>query len=369
MLDVRNGLPGEVASELGGLDDANRRAMPPKFYTSPDVLAAEVEPVFLSGWLCAGRADEVANPGDFYTLDLMGEPLIVTRDGTGTVKVLANVCRHRGSRLVEGRGEAKKFTCPYHAWTYGLDGGLVRAPLIEGDTSNCNLHVFKSEQWMGWIFVNLDGTAPALGPQLADLEPYVRNFHPEAMRAHDPTDELWNVNWKGLAENFMEGYHLTPVHLKTLHPMTPTKLCEKFPGGAAWTGYKAHFDDKFEGRPEVHPDMTEEECRMSMMFWIYPSFVAGMGPNSVTFMSLQPDGPDRVQVRWDTAFRDGLSPEDAQARWDFAAAFNSEDKPQIEDMQRGLHSRYAVGGPLAPADYEGCIWDFYHWMAGRLLPG
>ena len=369
MLDLRTGLPPEVAAELGALDDTNRRALPPKFYTDPAVLAEEVDAVFLSGWLCVGRADEVSEPGDFFTLDLMDEPLIVTRDKTGMVKVLANVCRHRGSRLVEGRGEAKKFTCPYHAWTYRLDGQLVRAPLIESDTSDCNLHVFNSEVWMGWVFVNLDGTAAPLGQQLADLDPYVRNYHPEDLRAHSPAEEVWGVNWKGLAENFMEGYHLTPVHLKTLHPMTPTKLCEKFPGGEAWTGYKAHFDPGFEGRTEVHDDMTEEERRMSMMFWIYPSFVAGLGPNSVTTMSLQPDGPDRVRVRWDTASREGMSHEEAQARWDFAAAFNSEDKPQIEDMQRGLHSRYAKGGPLAPADYEGCIWDFYHWMAGRLLPG
>ncbi|MEM1297920.1 MAG: aromatic ring-hydroxylating dioxygenase subunit alpha [Pseudomonadota bacterium] len=367
MLDVRAGVPPEIADELGALDDANRRAMPPAFYTSPDVLAAEIEPVFLSGWLCVGRADEVAKIGDYYTIEMMEEPLIVTRDKSGEVKVLANVCRHRGSRLIEGRGEAKKFTCPYHAWTYGLDGGLVRAPLIEGDLSECNLHVFRSEVWMGWIFVNLDGTAPSLADQLADLDPYVRNYHPEEMRAHNPVHETWDVNWKGLAENFMEGYHLTPVHLKTLHPMTPTKLCEKVPGGAAWTAYKAHFNPAFEGRTEVHPDMTEEECRLAMMFWVYPAFVVGLGPNSATTMSLQPDGPDRVRVMWDVATRAGMDPEAAQYRWDFAASFNAEDKPQIEDMQRGLRSRYATAGPLAPADYEGCIWDFYHWMAGRLL--
>ena len=367
MLDVRAGLPPEVTAELGALDDTDRRAMPPSFYTSPDVLAAEVDAVFHASWLCVGRADEVAGDGDFTTLDLMGEPLIVTRDDTGKVRVLSNVCRHRGSRLVEGKGQTKKFTCPYHAWSYRLDGSLLRAPLIEGDTSNCNLHAFATEEWMGWIFVNLDGTAVPLSEQLADLEPYVRNYHPEDLRAHAPAEEVWGVNWKGLAENFMEGYRLTPVHLKTLHPMTPTRLCEKIEGGAGWTGYKAHFDDKFEGRSEVHPDMTEEERRMSMMFWIYPSFVAGLGPNSVTYMSLQPEGPDKVRVRWDTACRKGMSQEDAQARWDFSAAFNSEDKPQIEDMQRGLHSRYATGGPLAPADYEGCIWDFYHWMAARLL--
>lgn len=364
-----HGLPGAVAQELADIREgvvATPRSMTPAFYTDPSVLAAEKD-MLAGSWLCLGRADAIPKQGDFFTRDVLGEPLIVARSGDG-VRVLSNVCRHRGSRLVDGQGSTKKFTCPYHAWSYGLDGGLIRAPLIEADMSDCKLPVFASEIWMGWIFVNLDGTAPPLAAQLADLDPYVRNYHPEDMRAFDPRVENWGVNWKGLAENFMEGYHLTPVHLRTLHPMTPTRLCEKVPGGAAWTAYKAHYDEKFEGRSEVHPDMTLEECRVSMMVWIYPGFVLGLGPNSATYMSLLPDGPDRVLAHWDNIYRDGMTREGAQMRWDFAASFNAEDKARLEDMQKGLHSRWATGGPLAPADYEGTIWDFYHWMAAR-LPG
>ena len=368
MLDHGTTLPAEVAAELSALAAGTAgepRSMAPPFYTSSAVLAAE-EKMLLSCWHCLGRADEIPNPGDFMTTQLLGEPLIIVRSAEG-IKVLSNVCRHRGSKLVEGTGTAKKFTCPYHAWMYGLDGALIKAPLIEGDTSNCNLPTFACEEWMGWIFVNLDGTAPSLNEQLVDLNPYVQNYHPEDMRAFDPRDEGWGVNWKGLAENFMEGYHLTPVHLKTLHPMTPTRLCKKIPGGAAYTGYKSHYDEKFEGRSEVHPDMTPEECRVSMMVWVYPGFVMGLGPNSVTYMALLPDGPDRVRVRWDNCYRDGMTREGAQHRWDFAASFNAEDKVRLEDMQKGLHSRWATGGPLAPADFEGTIWDFYHWIAPRLL--
>ena len=367
MLDLRAGLPPEVAAELGALDQGEPRAMPPAFYTSADVLAAEIGPVFLSGWICLCRAEEIAAPGDFLTRDMLGEPLIAVRGKDGEIRVLSNVCRHRGSRLVEGAGSAKKFTCPYHAWTYGLDGGLVVAPFMEADTSGCNLPSFSVEEWMGWVFVNLDGTAAPLTPQLEGATAHVRNYHPEEMHAIRPTTETWAVNWKGLAENFMEGYHLTPVHLKTLHPMTPTRLCEKVQGGAAWTAYKAHYDQGYEGRTEVHPDMTEEEQRLSMMVWIYPGFVAAVSPNSAVYMSLLPAGPDHVEVRWDCIGRSGIPEEEEQARWDFAASFNAEDKPQIEAMQLGLKSRFATAGPLAPADFEGCIWDFYHWMAGRLL--
>ena len=363
-------LPIELVAELRAIADGTAtepRSMTPAFYTDPYVLKAEEQAAFLSSWVCLGRSDEIANPGQFFTRDVVEEPLIVTRGKDGEVRVLSNVCRHRGSRLVDGSGETKRFTCPYHAWTYGLDGGLIKAPLIEGDTGNCNLPAFNAEEWMGWIFVNLDGSASTLAEITEDMNPYVRNYHPEELVSFSPGTENWGVNWKGLSENFMEGYHLTPVHLKTLHPMTPTRLCEKVEGGAGWTVYKAHYDEKFEGRSEVHPDMTEEECRVSMMFWIYPSFVVGLGPNSATYMSILPDGPDRVNVKWDNIYRPGMSDEGAQMRYDFAASFNAEDKVRLEDMQKGLHSRFATGGPLAPDDYEGTIWDFYGWIAPRLL--
>ena len=372
MLDgqAMGAIPQDVLAELAAIRDGKAgapRSMTPAFYTDPRVLAAEESAVFLSSWLCLGRADQASKPGEFFTRDVMGEPLIVVRGKDERIRVLANVCRHRGSRLVEGIGKTSRFTCPYHAWTYGLDGGLVRAPLIEADLDGCDLHAFASETWMGWVFVNLDGTAPPLAGQLKDLDPYVRNYHPEDMRAHKPGTEIWGVNWKGLAENFMEGYHLTPVHLKTLHPMTPTRLCEKVPGGQAWTAYKSHYDERFEGRTEVHPDMTPEECRVSMMFWVYPSLVVGLGPNTATYMSLLPSGPDAVEVYWDNIFRTGMTKKNAKMRYEFAASFNAEDKVRLIEMQKGLHSRYATGGPLAPADFEGTIWDFYHWMAGRLL--
>ncbi|MEM7744027.1 MAG: aromatic ring-hydroxylating dioxygenase subunit alpha [Pseudomonadota bacterium] len=368
-IDATAALPPAVAGELAAIRDgtAPRRSMDPAFYTDPAMLPAEVEGVFLSGWICLCRAEEIPTPGSYLTRDVLGEPLIVTRDGTGAIRVLSNVCRHRGSRLVDGQGTTKRFTCPYHAWTYGLDGALVRAPLIEGDLSGCHLPSFAVEEWMGWVFVNLDGTAPPHGASLADLDPHVRNYHPEEMQAKVPTIETWAVNWKALAENFMEGYHLTPVHLKTLHPMTPSRLCEKIPGGAAWTGYKSHYDDAYEGRTEVHPDMTAQEQRMSMMVWIYPGFVAAISPNSCVTMSLLPAGPEAVETRWDVLVRKGVSEHEARARHDFAASFNAEDKARLVELQKGLRSRFATGGPLAPPDLEGCIWDFYGWMAGRLM--
>ena len=349
-----------------------RRAMPPEFYTSVDVANVEEQRVFRDGWVCVGRLDEIPTSGDYFTTEVIGESLIVARGDDGTARVLSNVCRHRSSLVASGAGSARQFLCGYHHWSYALNGSLKRAPLmdtVEGfDPAQCGLHQFAAEEWMGWIFVNLSGTAEPLTPQVADLDSYVAGYHPEEMRTVKAGPEQWPVNWKCLAENFMEGYHLTPVHLTTLHPMTPTNLCEKIEGRPAFTGYKSHYSPGFEGRPPFHPDMSDEQRNMSMMVWIYPGFVAAISPNSAVYMSLTPTGAQDVQTRWGVIAREELFEQGtAGDRWDFAASFNAEDKVRLVSLQHGLNSSVAIRGVLAPEDYEGCTWDFYHYMAGRLL--
>jgi len=331
------------------------RAMPADFYLSEDLTARETEQLFVQGWICVGRTDEVENSGDYYTLNVFDEPLVVIRTDNNEVKVLSNVCRHRGSVVMQDSGNTRKLSCPYHKWTYALDGKLLAAPLLDSgehaiDKKTCALPSFRTAFWMGFIFVNLDGKAEAFEDHIVGLDAYVKNYHVEQMRTVQVGPETWPVNWKCLAENFMEGYHLTPVHLNTLHPMTPTKLCEKIPGGTGYTGYKSHYSENFEGREPFHPDMTNEERNQSMMVWIYPSFVAAVSPNSTVYMSITPAGAEALQTRWGVAAREELfdteGEGDAKARYEFAASFNAEDKARLIDMQRGLHSRFSGQGPM-----------------------
>lgn len=353
-------------------EEQTPRAMPAGFYNDPNVLDFEIEHLFLNGWLCVGRADEVPQPGDYFTLEMLGEPLVITRDKDNQVRVLSNVCRHRGSIIMKGSGNSAKFTCPYHKWTYALDGKLMAAPLMDEstglDTKACALPSFRTAEWMGYVFVNLDGKAEDFADSVQGINPYVKNYHNEEMLTVQAGPEHWPVNWKLLAENFLEGYHLTPVHLNTLHPMCPTKLCEKVEGGPGFTGYKAHYSDNFEGRAPFHPDTTEEERNLSMMVWIYPGFVAAFSPNSTVFMSITPTGPDSLQTRWGVAaHKDTFESGEAQQRYDFAGSFNAEDKERLVDVHKGLSTtRYSGRGHLAPADYEGTIWDFYQYVAKRL---
>ena len=368
-------LPADTTSALEErLRDASAvpRGMPASFYTDPVMVPIEVERVFLGGWICVGRADEIPREGDYHTLEIVDEPLVVVRQADESVAVLSNVCRHRGSRILAGAGHASRLTCPYHRWSYALDGRLLAAPLVRGtagfEADECRLPRFRTRTWMGWIFVNLDGKADDLPAGMEGLDAYTRNYHAEEMRTIGVETERWEVNWKCLAENFMEGYHLTPVHRTTLHPMTPTRLCEKIPGGPGYTGYKSHYDPAFTGRTQVHPDMTPEERSQSMMVWIYPSFVAALSPNSSVYMSITPDGPMSLRTRWGVVARDEVFESgEANERMAFARAFNAEGRERLLDVQKGLRSRFATRGVLAPPDHEGTVWDFYRYMAARLL--
>jgi phenylpropionate dioxygenase-like ring-hydroxylating dioxygenase large terminal subunit len=344
------------------------------YYTSPDYLELEREELFRKQWICVGHVDEVSSPGDYFTTELIDEPLLVVRDAGGTVCVLSNVCRHRGNRVALGRGHAARFVCGYHAWTYRLDGQLLTAPLIqEGahfDKRDCRLRQFAIETWQGFIFVNLDGTAAPLASALAATEPYLRNYHSEERHFLFSAEETWNTNWKCLVENFMEGYHLSPLHANTLHAITPTALCEKLPDGPGFTGYRSNFHPTCPERGPYHQDLTAQERRSDVFYCVYPSFVVGFAPHFTLYMCLRPITVDTVGIRW------GITgvPDDPESPivTDYirlCKAFCAEDRAMLESLQKGLKSRYYTPGPLAPDNVEGTIWDLSQYMGRRLADG
>lgn len=346
-------------------------SMPAEYYTSMDLLEQETIEVLRREWMCLGHVGEIRNPGDFFTTDLLDEQLIVTRDIQGAVRVLSNVCRHRGNRVAEGAGNSRKFVCRYHTWSYDTTGALLSAPLMKGQTGfdkeKCGLPEFASETWNGWIFVNLDGNATPLAPRLEGLGGVIKNYRPDERFLVFMEEDIWNCNWKCLFENFMEGYHLSATHLETLHPITPTNLCKKMVSGDAWTGYHAYYDPSYPPRGPFHPELTEDERRNSPMYGIYPNLVVGMATNFTLFMCLRPDGPDKVKIRWGvTGLEDLPESQKVQDYVSLCRAFNAEDKEKLEALQQALKTRYYHGGPLAPDDYEGTIWDFTRYMARHL---
>lgn len=351
-------------------DDTYRYSLPPKFYTSKKWLTYETKHLLRREWHCLGRVDEVAKAGQYFTLDVLGEPLLVVRGKDNIVRVLSNVCRHRNMQVANGQGQALTFVCPYHAWSYKLDGSLLQAPLMNDiDRSQCALPEFQSEIWQGFIFVNIAGDAPPLAPRLSGLDRVLKNYHSDEMHHVFVTEEIWDANWKCLLENFMEGYHLSHVHPQTLGHRTPTKLCEKFSGGDGFTGYRAHYPEVAPARGNCHPDLTEQEKNCSTLFSVFPTMVASQSSDVLAYISMQPFGVDRIKIRWGLSVYDNEMPEaEIQSRVELWQAINAEDQAKLAKVQHSLRSKSAVAGPLAPNDFEGTIRDFYGYLAKQLHP-
>ena len=354
------------------VDASEAYVMPSSYYTSEEFFEFENENLSRKEWVCLGRGGEIPKKGDYFTTDLIGEPLLVCRDSSDQVRVLSNVCRHRGNIIASGVGNSSRFTCSYHAWTYKNDGQLVGAPLMESvknfDKANCRLPEFACEIWQGFIYVNLDGKAKPLAPRLEALMPHIKNYDLQDRTYVYGEEEIWQTNWKCLTENFMEGYHLDFTHPTTLKPITPTKLCKKLPAGEGYNAYISGYDPNTPGRGPYPPNLTEEEQRYSMMFGIFPCHVVGLAPNNCVYLCLRPVSADSVAVKWGICSVLKEPGEDIVQNYvELMQKINSEDKAKLETLQRGLKSRTVTQGPLGPHDLEGTIWDMYLYMAGHLV--
>lgn len=339
------------------------------FYTSQEFFEWEKQTVLRQGWHCLGRADEIPEVGDFYTLNLLDEPLIIVRETPDTIQVLSNVCRHRGMPVALGEGNSKRFVCTYHAWTYGLDGDLLRSARMKNagfDPDKCGLPQFACTVWNGFIYASLSDDPVPLEETLGDLNTLIANYEPAKYRIVHQASEVWNTNWKCLVENFMEGYHLSVVHPQTLHGYTPTGLSRKGPSGDGFTSYFANYPAQASPRGHGAPELSEEERRRSSLFSVFPAQVASVAATLLVSLTILPLAADKITVRWTlSAYGDDLDAETLDARIALWNEVNREDRVKLELMQSALSSKHAIGGPLAGDDYEGTVRDFQTWLAAQ----
>lgn len=199
----------------------------PRLYTDPAVYAAEQERIFRRQWIAIARSEWLATPRTYFACELAGDPIVLTRDERGALHAFANVCLHRACPIASGRGavDHDSLTCPYHRWTYGLDGRLKSAPLMDQavhfDKTTLRLPALRVEEWLGWVFVNQDLAAAPLAPQLRAVHELVAPVRVEDMTVYKTLtfDSRWN--WKIMVENFMESYHHIGAHRATLNTTHP----------------------------------------------------------------------------------------------------------------------------------------------------
>ena len=356
-------------SEALGYDEA--WSMPVSYYTDPAVLALEREHLYGKEWICIGRSDEVLKAGDFMAFQLCDEPIVALRGNDLKLRVLSNVCRHRGSILTDGKGNGPRLVCPYHHWSYDLEGKLAGAPRMEAhkdfDKTTCRLPEFAAEEWHGFVFANLSANPPPLAPRLQGLEAMIAHYHMEEMTTRYVIEDRWPVNWKCFIENFMEGYHLSPLHRTTLHPMNPTRLSTHMPPGDAYFGYNAGFSPDLPRSYKGHPDLSDAEAMNCVMLAIPPGLVSGCSGDYSSFICVQPEAVDRVRVKMGLMFfGDTWQQSDVDYAVKLFHGYMAEDKGVLANMVRGHASRHYSRGPLAPADFEGPVLDFYRFYAKRL---
>ncbi|MCG6902259.1 MAG: aromatic ring-hydroxylating dioxygenase subunit alpha [Rhodobacter sp.] len=337
------------------------------FYTDPDYFDWECRSVLRSGWYCLGRTDEIPEPGDYFTARILNEPLIVVRGDDCRIRVLSNVCRHRGMPLAEGSGNTRRFVCPYHAWAYGRDGALLRAARMDNagfDAKSCRLPGFASTHWRGFVYCNLNPEAAPFIDAAPDLDTLVAPYQGETFRVVHSAEEAWRTNWKCLVENFMEGYHLSVVHPVTLHGYTPTGLAKKAASGPGFTSYNANYPLDIPPRGTGAPGLSDAERKRSTLFAVFPAQVASQASSLLVSLSIFPLAVDLIRVKWTmSVFGDDLDEATVSARIALWEQVNAEDRDKLEKLQQALGSDHARAGPLAGDDYEGTIRDFHLWLA------
>lgn len=355
------------------------RTLPRKAYFDDGIFRLERERIFAREWVCVGREEAVAEPGDYHVVSVAGDSVLLVRGQDGQIRAFFNLCRHRGCQLVltgegptvgERVGPGGRFTagirCPYHSWTYALDGALRAAPFLDedGDFSRADLplHPVALDSWGGFLFVNLTPASTAaegrtLRTQLGEAPTRVARYPLQGLRTARRIVYEVAANWKVMLENYNECYHCAGVH---------PELCALVPafkhrGGSeldweagiphrpgAWT-----FTESGTSTRQPFPDLNDDERVRHKGELLYPNLMLSLSADHAAAFTIWPQGPQRTTIACDFLFapeemaKPGFDASDAVDFWDLV---NRQDWTICEGVQRGMQSRAFQSGFYAPME-------------------
>lgn len=279
-------------------------------YTSPDWYQRELDTLFRKDWLCVGRAEQIPNVGDFFSIEVIGQPLLVVRDEAGQVRVHSALCRHRGAIIAEGQqGKCRAFVCPYHSWTYSLAGKLVSTPGnpppmagVEGfKASEHGLNPVRSEMWSGFIFINFDPGAQPLLHWLGDLPEFLAGYDLENMQWTNKDVYVVDCNWKIWLENAFENYHAMTIHRKHMDPANPQNWTFERTNGPWEAMFSKRSIVAYSGLPPI-PGLDERKASGLFHIWVQPSVQIILTSSYMKFRQYLPEGPERLRLYENWAF-------------------------------------------------------------------
>jgi Rieske 2Fe-2S family protein len=356
-----------------------RMTLPARYYTDPANFAAELDRFFTRMWVCVGRTGEISQPGDFLVREVAGESLIVTRQRTGNIGAFFNVCRHRGTRLcTEATGRfTDRIQCPYHAWTYDLEGRLVAAPHMDGvpgfEREAIRLKSVNVGEWDGLLFVCLDDPPPSLDAQIGGLrEKFAAWQMAELLRAHRITYDV-QANWKLIIQNYSECLHCPIIH-PALQRLSHYMTGDNDPATDSWLGGSMRLREEVftmsrDGRQRraTLPGLDDEQRRRVYYYAMLPNLLLSLHPDYVMTHTLWPQAPGRTTVVCEWLFHPrehenpAFDPTDVIDFWDET---NRQDWRVSELSQAGIGSRAYEPGFYSGR--EGLLWDLDRLVLKRL---
>jgi phenylpropionate dioxygenase-like ring-hydroxylating dioxygenase large terminal subunit len=334
------------ATSLGAALDQGA-TLPATWYTEPAIFAAEQERIFRRCWQYVGLLEQDSQPGDYFTCVVGTVPLIVACDAAGTLRAFVNVCRHRGHQVVtEESGHCTVFQCPYHAWSYNLDGSLRGAPGMRDepgfDRDQFPLIQAHVDTWGPFVFVNLDPAAPPLSTVLGELPQFVaRTGVPlRQIKRRARREYVIEANWKVVVDNYLECYHCPVAHpgftqLIDLNNYTIREY-EYF---STQTGPQKDS----EGLYDASGGVTD-----GFYAFLWPNFTVNIypGPGNVSLNLFLPLGPGRTRAIYEYCFVDAVGEQEERDFVDFVQQVQMEDIGLCESVQRGLSTGYLPQGKL-----------------------
>src|SRR5689334_9830366 len=368
------------------------KSMPQKYFVSVDLFADEQHKIFSKTWLLVGHQSQIARAGDFFVATVADESLIVVRDQQSRIRAFYNVCRHRGSRLKEEAcGHASAIQCPYHAWTYGLDGRLMGAPHMDDvsgfDKADYSLVPANLGLWEGFIFVNLERNPGSLEEWFAPLRGKFSHWNMPILQPAKRIEYDVRANWKLMFENYSECYHCPGVHPQ-LQKVSPYDSAENdlregpflggfmkinrgksltMSGNACALGITDslrahdHAPTRDRGKKRKNEQEHEQEGKKRIFYYsIFPNMLLSLHPEYVMVHQLWPQSPDRTLIVCDWLFhpdafeQDNFKPEDAIEFWDMT---NKQDWHVCELSQQGIASRAYQPGPFSSRESIPAAWD------------
>lgn len=355
-----------------------------QIYWDAGILETELDQFFYRNWLCVGRVEEFAETGDFQTRRVGRESILLVRDAAGSIRGFYNLCRHRGTRVVleeSGKG-ARSFICPYHAWSYDVNGRLIGAPHMRGqadfDRKEFGLHPIRVDTWGGFVWVNLEPEGPSLQESMGPFFQRFDRFPLARLRLGGRQNYEVEANWKIIVENFSECYHCAPVH-PSLNRLTPylsgsnDAAFRQKGGRSLFSGGYMEFTQDFQSmtrsgyttRPLI-PGMTADDKKRVYYYVLFPNTFFSLHPDYLMIHHGWPVSPTHTRVENEFYFTPEavddpkFDPSDAIGLWD---EINRQDWTVCELAEEGMGSRAWSGGRYS--DQEELVKNFDDFVVGE----